>query len=87
MGYEEQKLRKAADAAMNENGWDVSWEFLYQEKAGYNSNVYHYRVSVDGQYAEDEAEDFFRSFDFYSVSLEYTDHSYAELEIQCESGY
>ena len=87
MGYAENKIREAADDAMRENGWDVQWELLYEEEAGYNSRIYHYRVTIDGQYAEDEAEAFFRDYDFYSVSLGYADHSYAELEVQCESAY
>jgi predicted GNAT family N-acyltransferase len=39
-------------------------------------------VVIDGQYAEDDAYDFFRDYGFHSVSEEYTAHSFAELRIE-----
>jgi len=87
MGYNENLLRRAIEDAEAENGWDITYRQVGEQQIGYNHNLYQYEVIVDGQWAEDEAEDFFRNYDFYGVYTEETDHSYAVLNIEIDSAY
>ncbi len=82
--YNDIALDKAIKEAEREYDWDISYEQRGEEEIG-RSTLDHYRVYIDGQYAQDEAEDFFRDFDFYSVSVYTTDYSYCELEIEIKS--
>ena len=78
--YNDIALEKAIKEAEREYDWDISYRETGTEEIG-SSTLDHYRVFVDGQYAQDEARDSFSEFYFYSVSVFTTGHSYCELEI------
>lgn len=79
-----EQLYKAIDQAEQEYGWNISVRETGAQEAGYNK-LYTYEVTVDGQYAEDDAFNFFGGFGFYDVSEMTTDHSFAILEVVIDS--
>ena len=79
--YNDIALDKAIKEAEREYDWDIRFEFLESQEVG-SYDLELYAVYIDGQYAEDEAEDFFSDFDFYSVSVWDRDYSYCVLHIE-----
>lgn len=83
--YSENALNAAIEDARYEYGWEITYRQVDEQEIGAGHNLYTYEVYVDGQYAEDEAADFFKDYGFYGVYTERTDYSYATLTISIDS--
>lgn len=78
------ELDNAIRDAENEYDWDISYRQTDQQQAS-RSKIYTFEVIVEGQYAQYDAEEFFSDYNFYSVYVETTSHSYAVLTIEIDS--
>jgi len=85
MGYNENALNRAIEDARDDYDWEITYRQVGEQEIGRGHNLYIYEVYVDGQYAEDEAADFFKNYGFYGVYTERTDYSYATLTIEIDS--
>ena len=75
-------LSSAIAQAENQFNWDIQLNELGQQEIG-QGRVTTYELQVEGQWAEEDAEDFFAGF--YSVSKEYSDHSFCTLIVEVDS--
>lgn len=80
--YNDNALDKAIKEAQREYDWDISYEMIESQEIGGGGVIELYSVDIDGQYADDEAQDFFLDFDFYSVTIFTTDYSFCTLHIE-----
>ena len=83
--YNDIALDKAIKEAEREYDWDIDYEMVESQEIGGGDVLELYSVDIDGQYAEDDAEDFFRDFDFYSVTVWTTDYSFCTLHIEMKA--
>lgn len=82
--YSEKKVMQAIRDAEATYGWDIEYRLVDQQEVGGTGVAYEYRLEIDGQYAEDEAERYFvRYGTFDEVYTEYTDYSFAEIVVVC----
>lgn len=79
-------LSSAIAQAENQFNWDIQLNELGQQEIG-QGRVTTYELQVEGQWAEEDAEDFFSTFKprFYCVGKEYSDHSSCTLIVEVES--
>jgi hypothetical protein len=80
--YNDIALDKAIKEAEREYDWDISYEMIESQEIGGGSVIELYEVDIDGQYAEQDAEDFFLDFNFYSVAVLQTDIGFSRLHIE-----
>jgi len=78
--YSSRNMSQLARHLQSQYDWIVTYEESYEEETGYGT-VQHYNVTVEGQYAEDEAEKAIEEFGVYSVYVEWTEHSAAGLHV------
>jgi hypothetical protein len=78
--YVKQRLGELRKFLYETYNWDTKYQFDYEEEIG-NYTLYHFILHVEGQYAEDDAENAIADFGVYSVSVNWTDHSEAELRV------
>lgn len=83
--YNDIALEKAIKEAEGRYDWDIDYTLIESQEIGGGGVVELYSVDIEGQYAEDDAEDFFRDFGFYSVTTWTTDYSFCTLHIELQS--
>lgn len=79
-------LANAIDSAERQFDWSIELNELGQQEIGH-SKVTTYELRIYGQWAEEDAEDFFSTFRpmFYCTGKEYSEHSFCTLIVETTS--
>lgn len=78
--YSELRVKRAIEAARRNHRWECTIQCVESQEYGVQ-DLHSFYVTIDGQYAETDAEEFFNGFGFHAVRTEYTTHSFAEMRI------
>ena len=79
-------LANAIDSAERQFDWNIELNELGQQEIG-QGRVTTYELHIEGQWAEEDAEDFFSTFKpmFYCVGKEFSEHSFCTLIVEVKS--
>ncbi len=79
-------LANAIDSAERQFDWNIKLNELGQQEIG-QGRLTTYELLIEGQWAEEDAEDFFSTFKpmFYCVGKEFSEHSFCTLIVEVES--
>lgn len=79
-------LANAIDSAERQFEWNIELNELGQQEVGHKK-LTTYELRIEGQWAEEDAEDFFSTFKpmFYCVGKDYSEHSLCTLIVETES--
>lgn len=79
-------LANAIDSAERQFDWSIELNELGQQEIGHGK-VTTYELRISGQWAEEDAEDFFSTFKpmFYCVGKDHSEHSFCILIVETTS--
>ena len=79
-------LANAIDSAERQFDWNIELNELGQQEIG-QGRLTTYELLIEGQWAEEDAEDFFSTFNpmFYCVGKEFSEHSFCTLIVEVKS--